>query len=51
MDSDNEERAFTVRYSDGATQEYWEGDLMSGFDETYSTPYGYSTEVAGGTED
>ena len=51
MDGKKQEKAFTVRYPDGTIQEYWEGDLMPGFDETYDDPSGYSTEVTGGTED
>lgn len=47
---DGEEKAFTIRYPNGETQEYWEGDLMPGFDETYDNVDGYSTEVTGGSE-
>lgn len=51
MDGKKQEKAFTVRYPDGTTQEYWEGDLMPGFDETHDDLDGYSTEVTGGRED
>lgn len=42
------EKRFTVRYPDGTTQEYWESDLMPGFNEAYDSPDGYSVE--GGNE-
>jgi hypothetical protein len=42
---DGEEKSFTVRYPNGETQDYWECDLMSGFNEIYDELDGYSSEV------
>jgi len=41
------EKRFTVRYPDGTTQEYWESDLMPGFNEVYDSPDGYSSVEVG----
>lgn len=50
QEGEKEERSFTVRYPDGTTQEYWEGDLMPGFNEIYDYA-NYSAEVTSGDED
>ena len=47
---DGSEKRFMVRYPDGTQQEYWESDLMPGFNETYDYTE-YSMEVTGGDED
>lgn len=48
---DGSEKRFMVRYPDGTQQEYWESDLMPGFDETHDQYAEYSEEVKGGNED
>jgi hypothetical protein len=45
------EKRFTVWYPNGQTQEYWESDLMPGFNETYDYTDDYSAEVTCGNED
>ena len=45
MDGKKQEKAFTVRYPDGTTQEYWGSDLAQGFNETYDELDEYSSEV------
>ena len=42
---DGFEKWFMVRYPDGTQQEYWESDLMPGFNETYDEHAEYSEEV------
>ena len=42
---DGSVKRFMVRYPDGTQQEYWESDLIQGFNETHDEYSEYSEEV------